>query len=143
MDKEVEDRQDTLESIRPYIPVNDLVDIRKNNYQLRFNEKTTIEDYFFLSEATCKLELKKAEAMLSDKYKYVDAKIIPYDEYPNIKGVIEIIVDGRRFSIPRDGVTDYGYSGNSLSVSMSNSVISVLEKEKWPKKIFIYYDSGN
>ncbi|MEI6054163.1 MAG: hypothetical protein WCQ49_02210, partial [Candidatus Saccharibacteria bacterium] len=75
MDKEVEDRQDTLESIRPYIPVNDLVDIRKNNYQLRFNEKTTIEDYFFLSEATCKLELKKAEAMLSDKYKYVDAKI--------------------------------------------------------------------
>jgi len=133
MDREYENSQDHSNETDTLNFLKNQIENRKNNYKLRFGEKVDSEDFFLLSEDICRAELKKAEAILSDKYKYVDAKIISYDDYPGIKGVIEINVDGRRFSIPRDGITDYGYDNNP-SVDMSSSVVSILEKERWPKK---------
>jgi hypothetical protein len=133
MDRESE-HQDSLPKKLDYIGLTTAqVKHRQQNYESKFG--ITSEDGFFLPLSTCDEELDGAREILLEQGKSVETKMVPYQEFEDTVGGFEIIVDGRRFSIARDGFSHNLSTGDKnvfIVIEVENVVVSVLQKEFWP-----------
>jgi len=104
------------------------IESRQDLYRSKFGMVS--EEGYFLPISICEQEVERAQSILLNQGKTGEVKIVPYSEYSTLLGGFEIDVDGRRFSLPRDGF--FKPDDDYLSVEVNNMVVSVLQKEKWP-----------
>jgi len=128
MDKEGNNNEAQPIKISYHERIKRQIESRQDLYYKKFGMVS--EEGYFLPISICEQEVERAQLILSDQGKTGEAKMVSYSEYPTLLGGFEIDVDGRRFSLPRDGF--YKPEDDYLSVEVNNMVVSVLQKEKWP-----------
>lgn len=128
MDKESNNNEVQPAKLSYHERIERQIKSRQDLYHSKFGMVS--EEGYFLPISICEQEVERAQSILLGQGKTGEAKMVPYSEYPALLGGFEIDVDGRRFSLPRDGF--FKPEDDYLSVEVGNMVVSVLQKEKWP-----------
>lgn len=107
--------------------------LRRAAFHERFGLDYDNNSRYFLPESYYESLFSKTEAGLDQWGSRVDCRLMPFSGYPEIFGVVEIDVDGRRYACPRDHFGDNKEMGFQW-LEVSDLVVSVNKKSLWPKK---------
>ena len=110
-----------------------LSELRRLAFHERFGLDYNDDSRYFLPDDYYESLFSKTEARLDEWGGRVECKLMPFNEYPGILGVVEIDVDGRRYACSRDHFGDSKEMGFKW-FDVSDLVVSVNKKSQWPKK---------